>query len=135
LTKLKELRREAVKTLNPYFFSLAIVLLITSCDLSTNSTDSKVRYKPGMYTSSARGFIGDIKVSVSFSEDKITKITIDEHNETIERNRVALAIKNIPDSILQSQSPEVDVVSGATFTSKAIKEAVKNCVLEAMTDI
>ncbi|MDR1029257.1 MAG: FMN-binding protein, partial [Treponema sp.] len=29
---------------------------------------------------------------------------------------------------------EVDVVSGATYTSTAIKEAVKNCVLEAMKD-
>jgi uncharacterized protein with FMN-binding domain len=35
---------------------------------------------------------------------------------------------------LQKQSVEVDVISGATYTGNAIKEAVKNCVLEAMRD-
>jgi fumarate reductase flavoprotein subunit len=122
-----------MKTLKPYFFSLALLLFITSCDTSTNSIEPPgVRYEPGVYTSSARGFVDDIKVSVSFSEDEITDITIVEHNETIARNRVAYAIENIPDSILQNQSTEVDVVSGATYTSKAIKEAVKNCVLDAV---
>ncbi|MDR2444430.1 MAG: FMN-binding protein [Spirochaetaceae bacterium] len=92
------------------------------------------RYKPGVYTSSANGFNGNIKVSVSFSEEKISSITIDEHNETIGRSKVASAIKSIPDAIVQSQSLEVDVVSGATYTSKAIKDAVKKCVLEATKD-
>jgi uncharacterized protein with FMN-binding domain len=124
-----------MKTLHLYIFSMALLLLITNCDTATGSADSPAaRYTPGVYTSSARGFIDDIKVSVSFSEDTITGITIDEHSETIERSKVAFAITNIPNAILQSQSPDVDVVSEATFTSKAIKEAVKSCLLEAMKD-
>jgi fumarate reductase flavoprotein subunit len=122
-----------MKNLKRCFFPLALLLFITNCDTSANSPE--VRYKPGTYTASAKGFISEIKVSVTFSEEKITAITIDEHNETIGRDRVASAIKSIPDAIVQSQSLEVDVVSGATYTSKAIKEAVKNCILEAVKDI
>jgi fumarate reductase flavoprotein subunit len=124
---------KSMKILNLYFFSLVLLALLTNCDTSNGSTEpSEARYKPGIYTSRAAGFVSDIKVSVTFSEDKITGITIDEHHETIARNTVAFAIEHIPDSIIQSQSMDVDVVSGATYTSKAIKEAVKNCVSQAI---
>jgi uncharacterized protein with FMN-binding domain len=129
------LKSERKIKLSMFLCFLLLLVLIGSCDTSTNPTNtSGVRYKPETYTASARGFMGDIKASVSFSEEKIIAITIDEHNETIGRDRVASAIKNISDAIVQSQSLEVDVVSGATYTSKAIKEAVKNCVLEAIKD-
>ena len=63
------------------FFSLAVVLLVTNCDLSTNSTaDPEAQYTPGTYTASAEGFVNGITVSVIFSEDKISGITIDEHH-------------------------------------------------------
>jgi fumarate reductase flavoprotein subunit len=121
-----------MKPLAPYLFSLLVVLLITNCDTSTNSPET--RYKPGTYTARAKGFVNNITVSVTFSEDKITDITIDEHHETIARPGVVYAIENIPEHIVQKQSVEVDVISGATATSRAIKEAVKNCILEAMND-
>jgi fumarate reductase flavoprotein subunit len=121
-----------MKNLNHCFLSLALLLFVTNCDTTTNPPE--VRYKPGTYTSSAKGFVSEIKVSVAFSEYEITGITIDEHNETIARSSVAYALENIPDYIAQKQSVEVDVVSGATYTSNAIKEAVKNCVSDAMND-
>jgi fumarate reductase flavoprotein subunit len=117
------------KALKRSFFSLALSAFLTNCD---TSEPSEARYKPGTYTSSAVGFVSDIKVSVTFSEDKITGITIDEHHETTARNAVAFALEHIPDSIVQSQSADVDVVSGATYTSAAIKEAVKDCASQAM---
>jgi fumarate reductase flavoprotein subunit len=124
---------KSMKIFNCCFLSLALLLLLTNCDTSTGSTEpSETRYKPGTYTSSAVGFVSDIKVSVAFSEEKITGITIDEHHETTARNTVAFALEHIPDSIVQSQSVDVDIVSGATYTSEAIKEAVKNCVSQAM---
>ncbi|MDR0551917.1 MAG: FMN-binding protein [Spirochaetaceae bacterium] len=120
-----------MKTLK-LFFLLVILILITSCDTSAGSTEpSEIRYKPGTYTSSAAGFAADIKVTVTFSEDKITGITIDEHHETIARNTVAFALEHIPASIVQSQTADVDVVTGATYTSKAIREAVNHCILQA----
>jgi fumarate reductase flavoprotein subunit len=121
-----------MKTVRPYSFLLVFLLLITNCDTSTNLPE--VRYKPGTYTSSASGFVSEIKVAVTFSEYEIIGIIIVEHNETIARSTVAYAIENIPDYIVQKQSAEVDIISGATYTSNAIKEAVKNCVLEAMKD-
>jgi fumarate reductase flavoprotein subunit len=121
-----------MKPLAPYLFSLLLVLLITNCNTSTNSPEA--RYKPGTYTSSARGFVSEIEVSTTFSEYEIVGITIVEHNETIARPGIVFAIENIPEYILQKQSVEVDVISGATYTSNAIKEAVKNCILKAMND-
>jgi uncharacterized protein with FMN-binding domain len=122
-----------MKNLKRCFFPLALLLFITNCDTPTNSP--AVRYKPGTYTSSAKGFISEIKVSVTFSEYEIVGIAIDEHSETVARPRIAYALENMPGYIVQKQSVEVDVISGATYTSNAIKEAVKNCVLEAVKGI
>jgi fumarate reductase flavoprotein subunit len=100
--------------------------------MPSDSTDPpEARYKPGLYSASAPGFRGDIKVSVSFPEDGIIGIAIDEHNETVERGRVAFAIKNIPENRVQKQSREVDAVAGAAFTSLAIIKAVGDCVKKA----
>jgi fumarate reductase flavoprotein subunit len=115
-------------------FYILLLVLAGACKISTDPMPDVVRYKPGLYTSSARGFIDDIKISVSFSEDKITNITIDKHNETIGRSRVAAAIKDIPNSILQKQTLEVDIVTGATFTSNAIIKAVEECIKKARDD-
>jgi len=76
----------------------------------------------GSYTGTGRGFAGDITVEVVVSGGKITSIEVVSHSDTpgISDN----AIKQMPAKIMEAQSLEVDVVSGATMTSQGIINAV-----------
>lgn len=86
-------------------------------------------YKSGTYTAAAEGKGGPVKVEVIFSEKKIDSVKVIEHKETPEISDDA--IKNIPSQIVEKQSLAVDSVSGATITSKAIKDAVTDAVKQA----
>ena len=89
-------------------------------------------YTPGTYTASAQGNNGPVSLSVTFSEEAITEITIGEHAET--KGTSDPAFEKIPAAIVQYQSLGVDTVSGATNSSKAILEAVADCVAQAGGD-
>lgn len=89
-------------------------------------------YKPGTYTASAQGNNGPVTLSVTFSEDAITEITIGDHGETAGISDSAF--DKIPAAIIENQSLGVDTVSGATYTSQAILDAVADCVTQAGGD-
>lgn len=80
----------------------------------------------GTYTGSAEGFSGLIKVSVEIKDHAITEIKILENaDDAAFFNR---AKEGIVSEILASQSTQVDTVSGATFSSKGIINAVKSAL-------
>ena len=79
-------------------------------------------YLDGIYTAEATGFEGQITVQVTVAEDKITDITIlsaEDEEEYLSR------AKQVIPAILEGQSPNVDTVSGATYSSTGILNAVK----------
>ena len=79
-------------------------------------------YLDGIYTAEAMGFEGQITVQVTVAEDKITDITIlsaEDEEEYLSR------AKQVIPAILEGQSPNVDTVSGATYSSTGILNAVK----------
>lgn len=78
------------------------------------------------YTGEDRGIGGPIIVSVTLKDDKIIQIEVVSHNETkgVSEN----AIGTIISSIIENQTTDVDAVSGATITSKALMNAVKNAL-------
>ncbi|HHY12966.1 MAG TPA: FMN-binding protein, partial [Firmicutes bacterium] len=72
------------------------------------------------------GLFGPIQVSVEVQGGKITEIKVLDHSES---DGIAdPAISGIPKAIVEKQSLDVDAVSGATFTSDGIIEAVKNAL-------
>ena len=79
-------------------------------------------YLDGIYTAEATGFEGQIIVQVTVAEDKITDITILSAED--EEEYLSRAEQVIP-AILEGQSPNVDTVSGATYSSTGILNAVK----------
>lgn len=86
-------------------------------------------YVPGTYTATVYGFESDVTATVEVSETEILSITI---NATGESNIGRDAAKAIKEEILESQSAEeVDAVSGATYTSDAAIEAVKDALQQA----
>ena len=85
-------------------------------------------YLDGIYTAEAMGFEGKITVQVTVAEDKITDITIlsaEDEEEYLSR------AKQIIPAILEGQTPNVDAVSGATYSSTGILNAVKLALAKA----
>ena len=75
---------------------------------------------------SQNGMGGDVVVKVTMDGDKIAKIEVLLHGETPGTSDPAFA--QIPQAIIDAQSTQVDVASGATISSKAIMEAVQNAL-------
>ena len=96
-----------------------------SSDLGGNGPD--VALSVGEYLGvSHNGMGGDLTVKVTMEGGKITKVEIVKHNETPGISDPAR--EQLPDAIVKAGSTEVDNVSGATITSKAIKEAVSDAL-------
>ncbi|MCR4706458.1 MAG: FAD-binding protein [Clostridiales bacterium] len=89
-------------------------------------------YQAGVYEASANGHNGPILVKTEFSKDAIVSVTVTDHKETPMISDLALT--RIPEEITRFQSLAVDSVSGATFTSMAIKNAVADAVAQAGGD-
>ena len=88
---------------------------------------------PGTYTESAKGFGGDVTVTLEVTEDAIESVTIEGGDET--ENIGSFAVEMLDDRIMEAQSPKVDALSGATVTSNAILGAAKKAMKDAGADI
>ena len=78
------------------------------------------------YTGSGDGFGGTVSVEVTVSGGKITAIDI--VNAANEDAAYLDKAKGIIDSMISANSPEVDTISGATFSSTGIKTAVQQAL-------
>ncbi len=85
-------------------------------------------YVPGTYTATVYGFESDVTATVEVSEKEILSIGI---NATGESNIGRNAAKVVKETILGSQTAEVDAVSGATYTAQAAIDAVKDALKQA----
>jgi uncharacterized protein with FMN-binding domain len=94
---------------------------------ATGSTSGGT-YNPGTYSATARG-IGDVTVEMTFDSDSITNVSIDVSNETADIGGVIG--EDMAQAILDAQGTDIDAVSGATVTSKAIMEAADSCIAQA----
>lgn len=87
-------------------------------------------YVDGTYTGSGTGFGGTVTVQVTVSGHKITAINIlDASSETPAYFANA---KGVINKILSGQTPNVDAVSGATYSSNGIIQAVQNALSQAI---
>ncbi len=87
-----------------------------------NAPTASKGYQDGTYTGSATGMGGAVRVSVTVKDGAITAVEVLEHKETPGISDPAL--EKLPAAIVSAQSTDLDVVAGATLTSKAILEAV-----------
>ncbi len=87
----------------------------------------------GAYTAEAQGNNGPVAVSVTFEDGAISAVEVTAHQET--PGLCERPIAEIPEAIVKNQSLAVDTVSGATNTSKAILDAVEDCVKQAGGDV
>lgn len=97
------------------------------------NANAKTSFKAGTYTGKAMGKNGDVTVEVVFSDTAIVSVQVTNHSET--EGLYEKPVEQIPQEIVGSQSLNVDIVSGATYTSNAIIEAVASCVTQAGGDV
>ena len=88
----------------------------------TATADSDNVYKDGTYTGEAEGYGGTIQVEVTLAGDEITSINV--VSAPGEDSAYLSQAESVIDSILSAQSTDVDTVSGATFSSTGILNAV-----------
>lgn len=88
-------------------------------------------YVDGTYEGTGKGAMSDITVSVEVKDGKIAVVNVLEHGETEGISDEAMV--EIPKSIVEKNSTEVDAISEATGTSDGIKEAVAKA-LEGKTE-
>ena len=99
---------------------IAVSLFGYGCGAKSASTSSDAGVS-GDFTATAKGFGGDVSVTLTLTDSVITGCTAEGKDET--EGVGSQAIAKMPGEIAESGSIAVDGVSGATITSTAIKEA------------
>lgn len=95
------------------FLLTLIALFLVGCGNTTTNYEGK-----------AEGYGGEVKVQVAVDgNDKITQISVDAPNETPTIG--GEAAPKVAQSIVDKQTLNVDTISGATVTSKAVIEATR----------
>ena len=103
--------------------SLLIVLILIAATLAGCGGS---KYKDGTHAGEGEGMHGPIKGSVEVEDGKIASVEVTEHEENLEYAKPAL--DQLPDAIVKKNSADLDTITGATFTSDGIKEAVKDAL-------
>lgn len=106
----------------------AMALSLAACTSGKPSTPPTNEAKSGSYTVVTNGYAGEVEVQVTFEKENITNIEILSDNESLVVKERAYPM--IIDRILEAQTPVVDSVSGATFTSFAVKKAVADAAVQ-----
>ena len=97
-------------------------------DQATDVITGTVPYKEGIYYGTAEGYSGDVRVAVVIQEHTIKAILItDTSDDEGFFNRAMDVVKNV----IKKQNTDVDTVSGATYSSKGLLNAIKNALKQA----
>ena len=95
---------------------------------------AKVRaatYNDGTYEATVDALHGPLSVEVTVADGVISDVVVTEHSET--EGLTDPAVTDLPAEMVETNSTDVDVVSGATLTSKAVKSAVDEALFAAAT--
>lgn len=97
-------------------------------DDTTTTVTGTLPYNEGVYYGTAEGYNGDITVAIVIQENTLKAVlVIGEEDDDTFFNRAM----DVVAQMMKKQSTEVDTVSGATYSSKGLIQAVKNALEEA----
>ena len=101
----------------------------SSSDDDSSTVTGTVPYKEGIYYGTAEGYSGDVSVAVVIQEKTIKAILITESSDDEAFfNRAMDVVKKV---IQIQKTDDVDTVSGATYSSKGLLNAIKNALKQA----
>ena len=101
---------------------------------SSNSSTASAAYKDGTYTGSvADAYYGNVEISATVSGGKITAVKFlqypDTHSTSVMINQQAMPY--LQQEAIQSQNANVQIISGATFTSQAFQQSLASALSQA----
>ncbi len=108
-------------------FTMGIAIQLTSCG------DKKIIYKEGKFEGIGMGHIDEIKVEITTDEYEIKEIKIIEDQEIPLLSKIVY--EEIPKDVIKANSTKVDVVTGATYTSKGLIDAIEDALSKAMIEV
>jgi len=98
----------------------------TSAPAATAATRST--YASGTYSGTGTSRFGNVTVSATISGGKITNVQITRVTTSFPVSRIA----SLPAQVIQNQTANVNVVTGATYSSQAFKQAVQQALAQAL---
>ena len=104
-------------------FLVMLIYLMAAC------TSKEAIYQPGTYINEAQGYYSTLIVEVTVDESRILDIQILSHEEP--EILADIVFKRLPPMMKKKNSHEVDIISGATYTSNALIEAVGKALEQA----
>ena len=104
---------------------------VESLETESQKYIANKKLKDGSYEGSGIGFRGNLKVEVDVSEGKISSIRVVENVDDAPYFEKA---RGLITNIVSGQTPNVDSVSGATYSSNGIKSAVRDALKKAYID-
>lgn len=105
---------------------LCALMMIAGC---SSNQGNNTELSPATYTGVGRGRNGDIQVETVFLGEEIQSVKVLEHTESAIISDPAL--ETIPNAIVENQTLNVDVASGATLTTNGVIKAVEDCITQA----
>ena len=102
--------------------ALLMALSLVACGPASESAAAGAQTATG----TAKGFGGDVTVTITVENGKITAASAEGASET--EGVGSVAVEQLPQQMVDSQTLEVDAIAGATVTSTAVVEAAKAAV-------
>ena len=111
-----------------YFLIFLTFMFVLGCvSLGESGEDAMAMPSQEIYEGEADGYRGPIRVQVVMSAGIISEIIILDDSE--DRFVGMAAIEELIDFVIENNSTDVDVVTGATLSSKGFLEAVNNAIM------
>lgn len=114
------------------FLSIYILLPMLPHTTQAFPGNKELSFKDGSFKGVGIGFGGNIEIELNVEDNKINDIKVITHNET--EGYFEEVFKVLDDNIKSTQSLNVDVISGATATSRGYVNAVRDALIKSLYD-
>ena len=92
----------------------------------TAENDAGGNFQNGIYTGTGEGYRGKVTVTVKVADGKITELVLDDYAD--DKSYMERAKNRIFQEMISRQNTDVDAVSGATYSSNGLIEAVNKAL-------
>jgi uncharacterized protein with FMN-binding domain len=113
---------------------LVMVLLITIMLFACSSTAENAHplYRSGTYEGNGDGYFGLITVALTVTENALAEVEVISHCDT--EGIGTIAFEELSQTMVYSNSPDVDVIAGATGSSEGFISAVNDALSQARAE-
>jgi len=108
---------------------MAVFVLFIFLLSAVSCKEQTAIYEPGVYVGEAEGYHYKLVVTVEVDAYSILAVEVVEHKEI--PILAEIVFSEIPKKVVKKNTLEVDMISGATYTSKSIMKAIKDGVEKA----